>query len=98
MGDDGAKNKMSRPVPHPDTCEDAVSSEALSLANKAAWRSDAKVSGWLKQARLYQESSVHSPPLRALLSFMIRNMRQMPSFFTVETKMAENLTRIASKL
>merc|ERR1712039_698350 len=91
-----AKNKLSSPIPHPDTKEDVVVATYRTLANKTAWKGDSGLSGWLRRSRLYSDSPLHGPPGLVALKFMIRNVTKLPILMTIEKKSEDNLRRIVS--
>ena len=60
--DEGLKNALCTPVPHPDTHLDYLRTLQADILNGARWSEDASLQAWLKASRLDGFSSVASSP------------------------------------
>ena len=50
--DDAVKNRLCRPIPHPDTEQDFFRTTVADVRNEAAWSEDARLQAWLATSRL----------------------------------------------
>ena len=88
--DDGAKNSLCTPVPHPDSDVDWLRSTLAQAMNTIAWAADPDLQVWLSTARLDAFSSIGGSDDPEVMTLGLQLLEAMPAAL-------ENLARLIAE-
>jgi len=84
-GSDKAKNKLSKPTPHPDTIGDFMTMFAKDRGNNDAWGRDPELKKWLRRSRL--NSGSHRPHLNVIVKTLWSNLHRVHTLIPLRSKL-----------
>ncbi|MFL2526760.1 MAG: NAD(P)-binding protein [Candidatus Azotimanducaceae bacterium] len=99
--DDEKKNKLCKPVPHPNSDIDFLKNNLADAENREQWAKEPRLKGWLQKSRLNFESHIlNANPLIKTLSVLakIPFLRLSNKADEAQQKATENIKRLLDTL
>ena len=99
--DDETKNKLCKPVPHPNTDIDFLKNNVADAVNIEQWAKEPRLKNWLQKSRLNFESHIlNASPMIKMLSVLskIPFLRLSKKADEAQQKATENMKRLLDTL